>query len=94
VQRNNPILHKPSDPAEPIKEVDVEEKKNTVAGMRLDSDDKDASYHGLFPMRQLWRPNIHFGMTIGMVGKYSSKQQVEERNKEGSVKRALRVISY
>jgi hypothetical protein len=33
-------------------------------------------------------------MTIGMVGKYSSKQQVEERNKEGSVKRALRVISY
>jgi hypothetical protein len=32
-------------------------------------------------------------MTIGMVGKYSSKS-VEERNKEGSVKRALRVILY
>jgi hypothetical protein len=33
-------------------------------------------------------------MTIGMVGKYSSKLQVEERNKGGSVKRALRVILY
>jgi hypothetical protein len=33
-------------------------------------------------------------MTIGMVGNYSSKQQVEERNKEGSGKRALRVILY
>ena len=59
-QRNNPILYKPSDPAEPIVEVDVEEKKKTVAGMRLDSDDKEASYHGLFPMRQLWRPAVEY----------------------------------
>jgi hypothetical protein len=59
-QRNIPILYKPSDPAEPIVEVDVEEKKKTVAGMRLDSDDKEASYHGLFPMRQLWRPAVEY----------------------------------
>jgi hypothetical protein len=37
-----------------------QQKKNTVAGMQLDSDDKDASYHGLFPMIQLWRPAVEY----------------------------------
>jgi len=56
----NPLPYRPSDPAEPItEEVDVEEKK-TVAGMRRDDDDSDASYHGLFPMRQLWRPAVEY----------------------------------
>ena len=56
----NPLPYKPSDPAEPITEaVDVEEK-TVVAGMRRDDDDSDALYHGLFPMRQLWRPAVEY----------------------------------
>ena len=61
LQHNNPFPYKPSDPAEPVAEVNVEGKKGlqTVAGMGRKDDDNEL-YHGLFPRRRLWSPAIEY----------------------------------